>query len=272
MLGYGGTDKPTDPAAYVPSLLARDVVDVLDAEELDRVVAVGHDWGALVVSRLANHYPGRFLAYAFLAVPFVQVTPPMDHEVFLEHTKQRQGRETFGFWSFFSKPDADAIIQAHMDSFVSVLFPHDPEMWKTRLGPTGALEQSLRAGFVAPRPAYWSAGDAAHFAETFRRDGFAAPTCWYKVLTSGLAARDDQQIPEERLFPPVDAPLYFGAAKKDCVCVAEAGLAVFGQEAFRGHRVTTKEYEADHWLILSNGEEIAGELDGWIEGTGVAKL
>lgn len=44
MLGYGGTDKPTDPAAYKGTLLAKDIVDVFTAENIDKVIAVGHDW------------------------------------------------------------------------------------------------------------------------------------------------------------------------------------------------------------------------------------
>ena len=44
MLGYGETAKPTDPAAYVPSLISKDLIDVLDAEGLDKVIAIGHDW------------------------------------------------------------------------------------------------------------------------------------------------------------------------------------------------------------------------------------
>ena len=44
MLGYGETAKPTDPAAYVLSLISKDLVDILDGEKLDKVVAIGHDW------------------------------------------------------------------------------------------------------------------------------------------------------------------------------------------------------------------------------------
>ena len=44
MLGYGGTAKPKDPAAYLPSLVSRDIIDILDAEKLTTVIAVGHDW------------------------------------------------------------------------------------------------------------------------------------------------------------------------------------------------------------------------------------
>jgi soluble epoxide hydrolase / lipid-phosphate phosphatase len=54
MLGYGGTDKPTDPAAYVPSLLTKDVIDILDAENLDKVVAIGHDWCVFSI-QVAEH-------------------------------------------------------------------------------------------------------------------------------------------------------------------------------------------------------------------------
>ena len=44
MLGYGGTDKPTDPALYTHSGMSQDLVSILDAEEVEKVVAVGHDW------------------------------------------------------------------------------------------------------------------------------------------------------------------------------------------------------------------------------------
>jgi soluble epoxide hydrolase/lipid-phosphate phosphatase len=44
LLGYGGTDKPTDPKLYIGSGLAQDVVDIFDAEEIERVIAIGHDW------------------------------------------------------------------------------------------------------------------------------------------------------------------------------------------------------------------------------------
>jgi soluble epoxide hydrolase / lipid-phosphate phosphatase len=44
MLGYGGTDKPTDPAAYVGSAIVKDLVDILDSEGIQKVVAIGHDW------------------------------------------------------------------------------------------------------------------------------------------------------------------------------------------------------------------------------------
>lgn len=44
MLGYGGTDKPTDPALYVQSAIGKDLVDILDHERVSKAIAIGHDW------------------------------------------------------------------------------------------------------------------------------------------------------------------------------------------------------------------------------------
>ena len=44
LLGYGGTDKPSDPALYVSSLISRDLVDILDTEGVETAIALGHDW------------------------------------------------------------------------------------------------------------------------------------------------------------------------------------------------------------------------------------
>lgn len=44
LLGYGGTDKPTDLESYVGSGHAQDIIDILDKEGIDKVIGVGHDW------------------------------------------------------------------------------------------------------------------------------------------------------------------------------------------------------------------------------------
>ncbi len=44
MLGYGGSDKPTDAAKYTGSGLASDIVELMDKEGVAKAVVVGHDW------------------------------------------------------------------------------------------------------------------------------------------------------------------------------------------------------------------------------------
>ena len=44
LLGYGGSDKPQDPALYKYSGMTSDVIDILDTEHVANVIAIGHDW------------------------------------------------------------------------------------------------------------------------------------------------------------------------------------------------------------------------------------
>ncbi|GJE89531.1 alpha/beta hydrolase [Phanerochaete sordida] len=264
MLGYGGTAKPAASAAFVPSLISRDIVDILDAEKLDTVVAVGHDWGSKVISGVANHYPERVSAYAFFAVPFELVVPPPNFPAELAQQRAQYGYELYGYWLFFNSPDANAVMQAHMNSVVSILYPNDPAIWKTHFAPTGTFRKSLNENYLAPLPSWWSEADKDAFVDTFRRNGF--PTNWYSVMVSGESQADDiKTIPDDRKFPPARAPIYFGIAQQDAICLPEIGYQTFANEGFKNHSITIKEYDAAHWLIISEAAEIASDLEGWLE-------
>lgn len=63
---------------------------------------------------MANYFPERVSAYAFLALSYFDPWPDMDFEQFLESAVNLAGYELFGYWSFFSEDDADATIQAHV--------------------------------------------------------------------------------------------------------------------------------------------------------------
>lgn len=44
LLGYGGTDKPKELEAYKLKTMWTDVVSILDAVGVEKVLVVGHDW------------------------------------------------------------------------------------------------------------------------------------------------------------------------------------------------------------------------------------
>ena len=44
LLGYGGTDKPSEVTAYTTEKMSQEIVAILDAEGVDRIVGVAHDW------------------------------------------------------------------------------------------------------------------------------------------------------------------------------------------------------------------------------------
>ncbi|KAL4244179.1 AB hydrolase superfamily protein [Abortiporus biennis] len=266
MLGYGGTAKPVDPASYEGSGIARDIIDILDAEKLDKVIAIGHDWGSRAVSKLATWFPERVLAYAFFALPYTPPNPVNDYEEFLKISKEKYGYELYGYWEFFAAADAEKVIFDHFDAFIALFHPSDPDVWVTKLAPLGALRKTLTSDYSAPRPAYWSEEDNKLFKETFRKDGFEAPLAWYRVQTSGFSAKDDAKVPKSDYYPPASSPIFFGAARYDRICLPSIGVDLFESDAFKDHNVTVKEYDGDHWLILSHADQINRDLEAWITG------
>ncbi|GJE91560.1 alpha/beta hydrolase [Phanerochaete sordida] len=269
MLGYHGTARPLDPKKYLMSAVARDLVDVVDAEKLTNVVAIGHDWGSLAVSRLSNYFPERFLAYAFLAVQFLPPEVPANFSAVLAAQQAQYGYELYGYWLFYAEHDANAIIQAHMDSYVSIIYPSDPIFWKERMAPAGALKKNLLADFRAPRPSYISAVEVEYFKAYYRANGFSAPDGWYTIQTTNLQAFDDQQIPADRAYPPVTKPIFYGGVSKDYIARTDAALEIFNGPGFAGHNVTLKEYDSDHWVLISHAEDLVRDLDAWLEDAGI---
>ncbi|KAI0341820.1 alpha/beta-hydrolase [Trametopsis cervina] len=269
MLGYGDTSKPTDVDAYVPSLIVKDLVEVLDAEGIQKAIAIGHDWGAKAVSRLANHYPERFYAYAFFNTPYWAPTPPIDHDEFLEQLKARYGYELYGYWEYYaSSGEFDADFRAHPDAAYHMIFPTDPAIWVTHWAPRGALKKTILSDFTTPLPSYRTEEDKKNFIDLLTKNGFEGPTRWYAVMTSNKSAEDDMRtIPENRRFPPVDAPLFFGAAKRDTVCLSQVGYDEFAAEELKHHNITIREFDGGHWIVFSHADEISKELLDWIEGT-----
>lgn len=116
LLGYGGTDKPSDTASYKLSKMSADLLELLDAEKVEQVIAVGHDWynitlyppmcshpnpycrGSTLNSRVANYYQDRFLGFGFVAVGYTTPQPDLNLDVFIAFIKQMVGYETSGYW------------------------------------------------------------------------------------------------------------------------------------------------------------------------------
>ncbi|KAI0700883.1 Alpha/Beta hydrolase protein [Cytidiella melzeri] len=266
MLGYGGTSKPTDADAYLPSKVSRDLVDILDAEHIPAAIAVGHDWGSSAVSRLANHFPERFIAYAFFAVPYVPVRPPLPYDKLLAATTAKYGYETFGYWEYLASDEFETDFRANPDAFMSLLFPNDPSIWETHMAPRGALKKSMRSRYNAPLAGYVDNEDNRELINAYLKNGLRGPTRWYEIVVTTKSAEDGMKtIPEYRKLPPVTAPLFFGGAKHDRACIAQHGYDLFRSKTFRNHNVTMHEFDGDHWIIISCADEINQALLRWIE-------
>jgi pimeloyl-ACP methyl ester carboxylesterase len=61
--GHGKSDKPHNPAACYPSVLATDVISILDELKINQAHYFGYSLGSRVGFWLATHHPQRFFSY-----------------------------------------------------------------------------------------------------------------------------------------------------------------------------------------------------------------
>ncbi|KAK7053022.1 hypothetical protein VNI00_004343 [Paramarasmius palmivorus] len=258
LLGYGGTAKPIDTAEYRFSLMSRDIIDILDAENVETAVLIGHDWGSMVTSRIVQYYPERVLAFAVLAVGYQGSFVDFDWEATNAQTKDMFGYELFGYWGFFSEDGADKLVESKFDKFFNVMFPEDPKQLITDFAPVGALKRYLETGAAAPPPSWISRKERRIQTDLLLKGGFAAPLNYYKLMFLGIGPEDDKGLPDVA----TKKPAFFGVALEDYVARLE--IQVPGTQELCSN-LTLKEFQSNHWVQLQRPNELNRELGSWLE-------
>ncbi|KAI0266439.1 alpha/beta-hydrolase [Gloeopeniophorella convolvens] len=261
MLGYAGTDKPVEPEHYVTPALSKDIIDILDAESVQKSILIGHDWGSRVVSRLADLYSDRFIAYAFLAAGYLPPQKePLDPPKLSALYKKATGRDAFGYWEFFLAEDAASLIEAHPDSFYNLFFPNPPSLWEEHISPPGATRKWIETDQRSALPSYVTKQDKQDLLKTLLAGGLTAPLNWYKVLMTNPEFSDNQSNSEDT--ETTTKPVLFIGCLKDDVCIPTMQKERLKEWA-KGP-LTIRDYNADHWVILSHGDELSRDLLSWI--------
>ncbi|KAJ7691156.1 alpha/beta-hydrolase [Mycena rosella] len=262
-LGYGGTDKPTDPKLYIGSALAQDVMDILDAEGIARVIAVGFDRGSYMVARIVNHHPSRVAACAFLAVGYT--APDSAHKDAIAKPglmPQLVGYDNFAYVRFFVQPDAAEIIEKNIDSFLNLAYPETSELWRETMCVDGGARAWVENNKRNPFPAYMKPELVEHERTALLTGGLTAPLCWYKVIFDDARAVDDAALPLEA--HDVTQPLLFVACTRDPICVPV--IWDTNHEKYAKGPVTRREIEGDHWVLESHAAEVSCILHEWVKG------
>ncbi|KAA1470809.1 alpha/beta-hydrolase [Dentipellis sp. KUC8613] len=260
MLGHGASDKPTDAALYTGSGLAGDVVELMDKEGVKEAVLVGHDWGCRVASRLLNLHADRVAGVAFLGASYVPPDANFDPQAANEFIKGAFGRELLGYFEFLSAPGTDKLIEQNIDSFLGLFFPNPPELWIEHVGPSGAARAWVESNRQSAAPAYFCDQVRAHYKTTLLAGGLAAPLCYYTVNALGLNSKDDALVPASAY--EITKPVFFAAANKDFVALPQIGDFVL-QKYAKGP-LTRREFDADHWIMMSHSPELNKALDEWL--------
>ncbi|OBZ69846.1 Bifunctional epoxide hydrolase 2 [Grifola frondosa] len=254
--------QPKGYGIIAPDLLGYgDLVDILDAEHVDKTIGIGHDWGSLLLSRVALLYPERFHGFAFLALSYL---PPQATEFNLDamnaFLKQATGYETYAYWVLFNREDAHEIIEKHPDSFLQLLYPKDPQMWFTGMSTSGKTLEWVEGNTQPGKADYLTQEEYDLIRKNLFDGGLRSPLNWYKCWIRNHNLDDNKKIPESAY--KLQKPSFFAAATKDAVCSAVHGKATMTQFS---SDVKIVDFDVGHWVQFEATEALNKELEVWFE-------
>lgn len=264
MLGYDGTDKPTNPAAYKWDGMTQDLIEIIDAEGYQKLISIGHDWGSVSAARLYNYYPDRVVGLVLLNVAYMApMREGFDLDATNKITEQAFGYPTFSYWYLFTAPDGPAILKGNLERLFHAQHGEGETMKKYFTGPN-ALRDFLVNGNeeIVCRPYARDSKFKEDFIARMSRDGFEGAQCWYIATKDNYHLQSDRKIPESA--DRVDVPVLYVGCKDDAVCRGEimnasieAGLLPKLEQA--------EMIDAAHWVTYEKPEEVVKRIEDWLK-------
>ncbi|KAJ5081170.1 hypothetical protein N7456_013408 [Penicillium angulare] len=258
LLGYGGTSKPASTAEYKAKKMVAEIEGILDHEKLQRVHAVSHDIGSTLLSRLANYLTQRLLSCTFLGVPYSRPGSHFDLDAVNAMTKNLLGKEKFGYLRLFVEDYAGNLLDEHSDSFFTLFYPAEANLWDDHMGPTGSMEAWLREDRQAPLASYITSEEKAMH-QRILGGNHGTALKWYHPLVYNMNEQDEidsalaNQVarPVLMVFPFSTADQYSASESKSIEFAN--GLTIKG--------VSTR----GHWLQLEAKDQVNAILKEFFE-------
>ncbi|KAJ5682942.1 hypothetical protein N7462_006107 [Penicillium macrosclerotiorum] len=263
-LGYAGTEKPEDTKLYTYDGQADDLADIIDEENAEFTVIVGHDWGSALAQRTYFHKRQLFIGMVLLNVAyFVPSDKPFDLAATNKLTEKVSGYQQLAYWEFFTSPDCPDIVNRNLGRMWQALHG-DVEDWMQKLFCVpGAFRNFLLGNEDVPLKEYAKQPQwIDKFMQQFENGDFAPSLNMYKAALSNLQFQSDLTIPREHLT--IEVPLLFIACSRDAVCLKEG----MGPAKKQGLVPNFKEVVIDsaHWSPMEKPEEIALHIKDFLLG------
>jgi pimeloyl-ACP methyl ester carboxylesterase len=261
-LGYAGTSKPSDLAAYKWSGQTADLREILQAEDINKVIVIGHDWGAILAQRFYQRYPELCAALVLLNISYRAPTEQkFDLDGWNALTEKRFGYPLYQYWYLFTSADGAKIINNNLEKFWEVLHGADDDWMKKMFSGKDAMTNYFSNGEAVELKSY--AKEAKwrdDFIQRFSKDGFEAPLNWYKAHASNVQWEDDLGIPKENHV--VKVPFFFLGCTGDSVGRTDLIQIPRAEGLLPDFEMT--EIESGHWCAMEKPGEVAEAIRGFV--------
>jgi soluble epoxide hydrolase / lipid-phosphate phosphatase len=249
--GYCDTEAPLPYEYYTLKRIASDLVAILDTLGLPRAIFIGHDWGSMIVQRVALWYPERVLAIGLVCVPFAK-----PFRTYFPLEKLVQMYPNFAYQLWFAGPDAERELSTpeNIEKFLKGIFRVTGDKGgKWNVG-TDLLKKmgDPSLGKLWENETVWS-----YYLKSFVGHGsLAGPLTYYK--TRELNHRDELELVQRGA--KIECPAMFVGATHDQALPPKTWDSQGWVPQLETHVI-----DKTHWcLVEDEGKEVTPIIQKWV--------
>ncbi|QRV90771.1 alpha/beta hydrolase family protein [Ceratobasidium sp. AG-Ba] len=106
----------------IPDALGDDyetLIKDIGLREGEKIIAIGHDWGAITAIRLSQYKPDLIKGVVSVGIPFALAKPS---PVYIPIEQLVEIFPSFGYQLFFASPDSASTLDSKIEKFINLLF------------------------------------------------------------------------------------------------------------------------------------------------------
>ena len=236
----------------------------MDQESISQAVVVGHDFGAVLASRMCCFQPDRISGLITLGTAYVPPSPfPLDFEALKAMQEKHQGYCSSWCFQLFTSDHGASTLDAHIENMFTALHGGG-----TRMKDVLCVENGLENWLTDENNK--NAEVLPYATEDFRKarvtrlanDGFSGPLSWYKAMLGNLDLEAQKAVPSKGQHI-LKIPYLFIATLQDPLFPPAVihSLIALGMLP----DVTIKEIDTGHWGMLEMPDEFGEVATGWLD-------
>ncbi|KAK4561855.1 hypothetical protein LTR86_004535 [Recurvomyces mirabilis] len=260
-MGYGLTGTSSDLRDFGYKNHADAVAAIAKEAGASRIILGGHDWGGLVVYRIAQWYPDLVSHVFSVATPF---SAPMEQYVSTEQLVNGPLPQ-FGYQLQFGSEDhrVEKVIQGKplIRKFLSGMYGGKLTSGKMVMVPvTGVdLEAMADEKDEMKMTPLLNEEELDYYVDQFAINGVEGPCNWYRVRKVNW--EDEKAMPASQRAG-IQQPVLFVQATYDSVLRPEMSKGM--EKAIPN--LTRGEVPSSHWALWHNGDKTNEIIKKWFEG------
>jgi len=266
MLGYGQTDKPSDPREYSTKRLCADLNALLDLLGIQKAVLVGHDWGAFTVGRFALWYPQRTLALAILSVPY---TPPSP--TYIPVKTYQKVAPNLSYQAYFEDARSTGEIERNLATFLRIMYrtpgSRSASIDISQLGNGPEVLENIK-GKIPNEDLVLNPKELAYYEQTFKQGGMNGPLNYYRTALFRYEEEFEAALPSTSPSLPASLPVLFIYGTLDTTTTP---FLISKAHKFIPKLQDLALEERGHWVLVEPGaRDVVGEgVAGWLKAEGM---